>query len=71
MFKKAITTVALLAITGAVSFASYSAVVDNKSELESANSLAEQKIINNHKSDPENYNLNDNVLRQEIAAVAR
>jgi hypothetical protein len=39
--------------------------------LEAANSLAEQKIINNHVNDPENYNLSDNVLRQEIAAVAR
>ena len=71
MFKKAITTVALLSITWAISFASYSAVVDNKSELESANSLAKQMIINNHSANPENYNLNDNVLRQEIAAVAR
>jgi len=71
MIKKIIITVALVAVTGAVSFASYSAVVDNKTELESANSLAEQKIINNHKLDPTNYNLGDNVLRQEIAAVAR
>ena len=71
MFKKIITSIALITITWAVSFASYSAVVDNKSELESANSLAEQKIINNHVSDPENYNLDANVLRQEIAAVAR
>jgi len=71
MIKKTISTIALFAITGAVSFASYSAIIDNKTELESANSLAEQKIINNHKIDPKNYNLRDNVLRQEIAAVAR
>jgi hypothetical protein len=71
MFKKIITSIAIVAVTWAISFASYTAVVDNKTELESANSLAEQGIINNHVNDPENYNLNDNVLRQEIAAVAR
>lgn len=71
MFKKVISTISLVAITWAISYASYSAVVDNKTELESANSLAEQKIINNHVNNPENYNLSDNVLRQEIAAVAR
>ena len=36
-----------------------------------ANSLAEKGIINNHEMDPENYNLDDYVLRQEIAAVSR
>jgi len=71
MFKKVITSIVIVAVSWAVSFASYSAVVDNKTELESANSLAEQKIINNHVKDPKNYNLTDNVLRQEIAAVAR
>ena len=71
MYKKVISSIALVAMTGAMSFASYSAVVDNKSQLESANSLAEQEIINDHVNDPENYNLTDNVLRQEIAAVAR
>ncbi len=71
MFKKVLISVSIIAITWAVSFASYSAVVDNKTELDSANSLAEQKIINNHINDPINYNLQDNVLRQEIAAVAR
>lgn len=72
MFKKIISTISLIAITSAVSFASYSAVMDySKTELDAANSLAEQNIINNHEMDPENYNLIDNVLRQEIAAVAR
>lgn len=71
MIKKIISTIALISVTGAVSFASYSAVVDNKTQLESANSLASQGIINDHKNDTKNYNLNDNVLRQEIAAVAR
>jgi len=39
--------------------------------LESANNLADQGIVNSHKSDPQNYNLNSYVLRQEIAAIAR
>ena len=69
MLKKIITTVSLFAISSAIWFASYTVYV--KWELEAANSLAEQKIINNHVNDPENYNLSDNVLRQEIAAVAR
>lgn len=60
-------TVALLVISGAI----VSAWVIIKDEISAANSLAEQKIINNNKSNPENYNLKDNVLRQEIAAVAR
>ncbi len=41
------------------------------SNIEYANKLAEKGIINDYKSDPTNYNLWDNVLRQEIAAVAR
>jgi hypothetical protein len=36
-----------------------------------ANNLADRGIINNHKNDPLEYNLTDNVLRQEIAAVSR
>lgn len=39
--------------------------------IEAANSLAAQWIINDHSDDTEAYNLNANVLRQEIAAVAR
>lgn len=36
-----------------------------------ANSLAQRGIINNHSDNPEKYQLDSNVLRQEIAAVAR
>jgi hypothetical protein len=50
-----------------ISFAGYT----TGEQIEAANNLAEQKIINNHKEDPENYNLDSHVLRQEIAAVAR
>ncbi len=39
--------------------------------IEAANSLAAQWIINDHSGDTEAYNLGANVLRQEIAAVAR
>ena len=71
MFKKIISISLLIIISWAISFASFTVIIDNKTELESANSLAIKKIINNHANDPENYNLTDNVLRQEIAAVAR
>lgn len=50
---------------------SFAVVNLDQKEIEAANNLASKWIINNHVNDPENYNLNDNVLRQEIAAVAR
>lgn len=40
-------------------------------ELDAADKLAEEWIIVNNMDQPENYNLDQNVLRQEIAAVAR
>jgi len=40
-------------------------------ELLSANNLAKKGIIKNHISDPENYHLDDPVLRQEIALISR
>lgn len=39
--------------------------------VDAANSIALKWIINNHSDDTNKYNLEDNVLRQEIAAVAR
>ncbi len=89
MFNKVLSSIAIVSISWAVSFAIYdpentddrlrnweitimtTAVVDNKTELESANSLAKQKIINDRSSDPKKYMLDSHVLRQEIAAVAR
>ena len=68
MFKTTVTVIAIIAISWISTYASLNL---NEEELYSANNLAEQKIINDHVNDPENYNLNDNVLRQEIAAVAR
>jgi len=41
------------------------------SQLDSANTLAGEGIINDKSSNPADYNLDQNVLRQEIAAVAR
>ena len=41
------------------------------SQLDAANRLAWDGIINDNSTTPENYNLEQNVLRQEIAAVAR
>ncbi len=40
-------------------------------QLDSANTLALEGIINDNSATPSNYNLDQNVLRQEIAAVAR
>jgi len=41
MFKKVISTIALVAISTTISFASYSAVVDySKTDIDAANSLA-------------------------------
>ncbi len=40
-------------------------------QLDSANTLAWEGIINDKSSNPADYNLDQNVLRQEIAAVAR
>lgn len=49
------------------SFANYA--IDE--QIEAANNLASQRIINDHSNNPTNYNLEAHVLRQEIAAVAR
>jgi hypothetical protein len=72
MKTKIIASLAILAISSTVTFASYSAVIDySKTNLDAANNLAEKKIIRNYKDSPEKYNLESFVLRQEIAAVAR
>lgn len=41
------------------------------SQLDSANTLAAEWIINDKSANPADYKLDQNVLRQEIAAVAR
>jgi len=67
MFKKVISTiiVSTVILSGLITFAS------SEEYLNAANNLAEKHIINDHKNDSKNYKLDDNVLRQEIAAVAR
>lgn len=69
MFRKVIATAVVLTV---LSTATYASVMKyTQEELDAANNLGSQWIINNHKNDPQNYNLSDKVLRQEIAAVAR
>jgi hypothetical protein len=68
-FKKATATVALVTLVSGVFSTGVSA--DSTGAIEAANALAAQNIINDHSSDTDAYNLNQNVLRQEIAAVAR
>ena len=46
-------------------------VVTPKDEVSAANDLAKRWIINDHRNDIKLYNLNMNVLRQEIAAITR
>lgn len=68
MNKRIIWVLLLLSLTITSTFA----LVEQKdSMIDAANSLATRWIINNHSWDTENYKLYDNVLRQEIAAVAR
>lgn len=68
MNKRIIWVLLLLSLTITSTFA----LVEQKDTMiDAANSLATRWIINNHSWDPENYKLYDNVLRQEIAAVAR
>lgn len=47
----------------------YPNFISEKNYLESANYLAEQKIIVNNSENPEKYNINSNILRQEIAWI--
>lgn len=42
-----------------------------QSQVDSANNLASKWIIKDHKKDPTWYNLDDPVLRQEIALISR
>jgi len=67
MFKKISTILIILCCSLTYTFA----LTSSQSEIEAANSLWNRWIINNHSDNPWKYNLNDNVLRQEIAAVAR
>lgn len=65
--KKTISLLSLIALLAN----SYWVFAYNNDELNAANSLAEQEIINDKSATPDDYNLDDYVLRQEIAAVSR
>ena len=69
LFKKTTATVALVALVSGIFSTGVSA--NSTSQIEAANALAAAGYINNHADDTAAYNLNQNVLRQEIAAVAR
>jgi len=69
LFRKSTATVALVTLVSGI-FSTGVSAYSNK-EVEAANYLASQGIINNHTANPAGYNLDQNVLRQEIAAVAR
>lgn len=63
--KKLLAFIALLSISFST-FADY----DSDEMLEAANDLAQRKIISDKSANPSDYNLQDNVLRQEIGLVA-
>jgi len=69
LFKKTTATLALVALVSGIFSTGVSAA--SNSEIDAANSLATNGYINDHSDDTAAYNLNQNVLRQEIAAVAR
>ena len=69
LFKKTTATIALVALVSGIFSTGVSA--NSTSEIEAANALAAAGYINNHSDNAAAYNLNQNVLRQEIAAVAR
>jgi hypothetical protein len=69
LFKKTTATIALVALVSGIFSAGVSA--SSSTEVEAANALAASWYIVNHSTDAAAYNLNQNVLRQEIAAVAR
>jgi hypothetical protein len=68
MFKKAVASIALVTLVSGIFSTGVSAY--STAQLEAANDLAAKGIIN-AQADAAGYNLDQNVLRQEIAAVAR
>jgi hypothetical protein len=69
LFKKTTATIALVTLVSGIFSTGVSAY--SSSQVEAANALAEAGIITDHSDDAAAYNLDQNVLRQEIAAVAR
>ena len=69
LFKKTTATIALVALVSGIFSTGVSA--SSSTEVEAANALAVAGYITDHSDDTAAYNLNQNVLRQEIAAVSR
>lgn len=69
LFKRATATVALVTLVSGIF--STGAYASSSTEIDAANALAAAGYIVDHSDDTAAYNLNQNVLRQEIAAVAR
>lgn len=69
LFKKATATLALLGLLSWIFTTGVSAA--STAEIDAANYLAKAGIIVDHTDNPAAYNLDQNVLRQEIAAVSR
>lgn len=61
----------ILAVMLSVVLFAWSTFAYTSAQLDAANSLASKWVINNHAENPSAYNLDQNVLRQEIAAVTR
>ena len=70
LLKKVASTTALVVLASGI-VASGTASAYTQAQLAAANNLAAQWIINDHSNNPAGYALDQNVLRQEIAAVAR
>jgi hypothetical protein len=64
--KKLLTIISLLSLLGATAFANYS----YDEMVDSANDLAERGVITDKSDNPSAYNLQDEVLRQEIGLIA-
>lgn len=69
LFKKTTAAIALVTLVSGIFSTGVSAY--STSEVEAANALAQAGIVVNHSDNSAAYNLDQNVLRQEIAAVAR
>jgi hypothetical protein len=66
MFKKSLCVAIMLPIMLPFSALAF----DADDMLEAANSLANREVIKDKSDKPSEYNLNDNVLRQEIGLIA-
>lgn len=66
MFKKIIAFISFVVLFGSTTFANY----NDDEMLEAANNLAERSVVKDNSATPSEYNLSDNVLRQEIGLIA-